>query len=306
MARLSGSREAAAALQRTVVLAMRELEQLQEEWKQTTERLAATDHDDSMAEAEYYGVYLRQCFQKLMPQVTEVVGRLDAYIQFIHEIETAIYASRSLSVDTPGGAGKTSSQTWTLQDGGAVYDSPTELGKKLRRVQPSGCCGLCAIENVSVEAGRHISLNDLFTYAESQNPPLCTEGGGTTAEGRKRILEAFGIGSTLEEQTIQNIVSAVVEGRGVILSVNVSKLSPYRKALAGRPLIQRTFQGVFRPHAVVVTSVEVDGNGNVTHLILSDSNAQALGLTGAIRYTANEIRTALNKNRKMNVTVPLR
>lgn len=302
MGRLSGSGEAAASLQRKVVLAMWELEQLQEEWRQTTQRLATTDHDDSMAEAEYYGLYLRQCFQKLMPQVTEVVGRLDAYIQFIHKIERGIHASSSLSVYTPGVSEKTSVQTWTLRDGGAVYDSPTELGKKLRQIQPSGCCGLCAIENVSVESGRHITLNDLFAYAKSQTPPLCMEGGGTTAEGRKKILEAFGIGSTLEEQTIQNIASAVVEGRGVILSVNASKLSPYRKALAGRPLKK----SVFCPHAVVVTSVEVDGNGNVTHLVVSDSNAQTLSLTGAIRYTVDEITTVLNKNRKMNVTVPLR
>lgn len=302
MSRLSGSEEAAVSLQRTVVRAMRELEQLQVEWKQITEKLVDTDHDDSMVEAEYYGIYLQQNFQRLMPQVTGVVGRLDDYIHFIRDIETTIYASSSLSSYTSIVSGKTSSQTWTLKDGGAVYDSPTKLGRKMRQIQPSGCCGLCAIENVSLESGGHIPLNRLFTYAKSQSPPLCSEGGGTTALERKRILAAFGIGSTLEEQTIQNIASAVVEGRGVILSVNASKLTPYKKLFKKRPLKAR----IIRPHAVLVTSIEVDRNGNVTHLILSDSNAKVLGLTGAIRYAVDEIKAALNKNRKMNVTVPLR
>lgn len=58
----------------------------------------------------------------------------------------------------------------------------------------------------------------------------------------------------------------------------------------------------FEPHALLVTSVVTDKVGNVTDIIVCDSNSDSLRMTGAIRYPVSEFFNALIADRKMNVT----
>ena len=303
MSRLSGSEEAATKLQKKIVLVIRQLESLDSMMQKNIRNLSLSDHDNSLDEAEYYCKTLRLFFNKTMPDVLELIKRLDDYISFINGLESSLQTGRTASTILSVTNSPKSHEVWKLTDNGAIYDSPDSIGAGMRKEQPSGCCGLCAIENTTIAAGNAVSLNDLFSLALRHNPPLCSNGGGTTAAERKTILEQLGITSTLEEQSVENIASSVAQGKCVILSVDASKLKPYQ---TGGNIANFFHQLGFSPHAVLVTSIEVDRDGKITHIIVCDSNAKTLGLTGAVRYTAAEIEKALIKKRKMNVTVIVR
>ena len=113
--------------------------------------------------------------------------------------------------------------------------------------------------------------------------------GGTSAKARKQILEHFGVPSYTAKQSIETIAAAVSEGHGVIASVHAERL--YFKR---RPIHSDL-------HAITVTSVKKDSKGKILGFYVCDSNAFALGGTGATYYTAEEIEGALSE-RECNIT----
>ena len=83
-----------------------------------------------------------------------------------------------------------------------------------------------------------------------------------------------------------------MSGRGVIASVDANLLYRNGNAEVGY-------------HAVTVTSVTLDADGQVTEVIVCDSNADALGDTGAKRYSAEEFEDALT-GKPLNITEVIR
>lgn len=85
------------------------------------------------------------------------------------------------------------------------------------------------------------------------------------------------------------IADAVSTGHGVIASVHAERL--YFKR---RPIHADL-------HAITITSVKKDNTGSILGFYVCDSNAFALGGTGATYYTAEEIEEALSE-RECNIT----
>lgn len=216
-----------------------------------------------------------------------------------------IIGARSLSKTTQG---------WEKDgEGNLTYNSPIETGQKLDFHQGKvenfgGTCGLCSCENVLRMAGVSVSEADIVryastTYEDANNSfvasltgrTLCRTGsapssnGGTSAKARKKILEHFGVPSYTATQSIETIADAVSTGHGVIASVHAERL--YFKR---RPIHADL-------HAITITSVKKDNTGSILGFYVCDSNAFALGGTGATYYTAEEIEEALSE-RECNIT----
>jgi len=122
--------------------------------------------------------------------------------------------------------------------------------------------------------------------------------GGTSPEGRRQILEHFGIESetvpvlkgdgTIDDKTIENIANYLSEGKGVVLSVHAHTLWDYEKP------------PVSDEHAVVVSSFTMDDTGKILGFYIHDTSHGGPGY-----YSADKIKESLTGN-KMNVTVPIR
>ena len=294
MAGVSGSTEAAEELQKKVRETVLGMKQVMEDFDQDLKRLRFTAKDESYEQAlYYYRITLRE-IQTLLPQMADVIRRLDRYISFIEKVELRISSPASVSSGRSSASASSfhTREVFKVTDKGVIYDDPEKTGRNMRHRQTRGDCGLCSIENLTIMAGRHVSLADIAARAGALG--LCDADGGTTYSTRERLLGEFGISSHSEEQTIEGIAAAVAGGRGVIISVNSAKLSAY--GYKGGICLRN------EPHALLVTGIATDGNGNVTHVAVCDSNADALGLSGATWYPVSEIQKALKRNGKMNVT----
>lgn len=145
-------------------------------------------------------------------------------------------------------------------------------------------------------AGIDVTEQDVVSFASSNTSektgrPLCTIGygpednGGTTEEGRREILAHFGIDSVCVPADIDGIARNVEQGRGVIISVLCEKFYP-----------SGCETGL---HAVTVTSVKRDKNGDVAGFFICDSNGYP-----AKYYDKYSLAESLS-GRKMNVTTDI-
>lgn len=201
--------------------------------------------------------------------------------------------------DVPRSLEKTE-QGWTTDEAGEsqTYNSPLETGEKLDADQGDvpgyeGTCGLVSCVNVLRLAGLDIKEQEMVLYALDKG--LCRvasdygNGGGTNPESRQTLLKEYGVESTLERPTIDNIKNFVSEGRGVIISVDAGKLWGQSSAIG-------------YGHAVTVTSVVLDTKGNSLGFYICDSGTG--GQDSAKFYLAQQITDSLS-GRPMNVTTAI-
>lgn len=261
-----------------------------------------TCHDESFEVAKYFSRILYDKLSKAITEGADVDRRLKAYSLFIQSLDLK-YQRISASGTSAGGqvgnadrqTGGSSSEVWHQEEENRyVFDSPKELENSLDIQQGKtglqGSCGICSVENVVRISGRGATEDTVYQCA-AQNG-FCGREGGTTPQSRQRLLAAHGIASTLEEQNLDNIAVTIHQGKGVILSVDATKL--YHMGGFRRRL-----------HAVTATSVTVNENGEVTEVTICDSNALHRGQSGAHNYSAQELKRALTK-RLMNVTERIR
>lgn len=208
----------------------------------------------------------------------------------------------------PRNLSKTAYSFSKTANGQMTYDSPLEAGQYLVANQGSaykrfqGTCGLCSIANILRLAGVNIGEKEIIDFASQGGlfskhckVTLFSPGrnGGTTAEQRQKILEHFGISSSLKAvktdpdgnatvETLNDIGKWVSEGRGVIISVDAGDFY-------GNP--KYNGQG----HAVTVTSITLNNLGEVSGFYIADSNG------GTKLYPAWIIQDALRAN-SINVT----
>ena len=171
-----------------------------------------------------------------------------------------------------------------------------------------GTCGLCSCANILRLAGVNATEAEMISYASNTKSSnslfgnLCQTGysdprmnGGTSPKDRQEILSHFGIDSgifqlthnddgSISDDSITQIADRVSEGRGVVLSVHADIL--WHDAPVG----------VDDYHAITVTSVKKDQNGNALGFYVCDS---AMG--GTSYYPAAKIQRALT-GAPMNVT----
>ena len=202
---------------------------------------------------------------------------------------------------------KSTNQTWTAgTDGSMVFNTPVETGGKLDSCQGKvngflGTCGLVSCVNVLRLAGYSATESEVVGYASTTSTGfgrgmLCTtnsfpeENGGTSAKTRQQILQHFGIKSELREASVNNIADAVSDGRGVIISV-----------YAG--MLYNGWSDHTDLHAITVTSVKKDHNGNVLGFYVCDSGTG--GVDNSKYYSTFQVENALS-GRPINVTSVIR
>lgn len=199
-------------------------------------------------------------------------------------------------------------------DGNLVYDSPNETNQYLYKSQGTanpnfrGTCGLCSCANILRLSGVNATEEQMITYSSNTDNPinnakkLCSTGypnsgmnGGTSPYTRQLILNHFGVKSDVVDMSFDNdgrlsydnlvaISDYVCAGKGVILSVHAKVL------WYDAPVGMNDF------HAVTVTSVKKDTNGNILGFYICDS-----AKNGTAYYSAAHLQRALTGS-PMNVT----
>ena len=191
---------------------------------------------------------------------------------------------------------------WTDDDGSRYFNNPVETGATLNYRQGyavggfGGTCGLVSCANILTMAGVKISEADMVFYASTHRDKirenlLCTinegygKNGGTTVEGRQQILAHFGLKSSIEKATVDNIANAVGAGKGVILAVDAGHFWNDREHIGGG-------------HAVTVTSVRKHGD-RIISFFVCDSGTLGKDMVREvpIKTVAKAIR-----GRRINVT----
>jgi len=116
--------------------------------------------------------------------------------------------------------------------------------------------------------------------------PLVEANGGTSSTGRQSILANSGVTSTVQASNTNNIGQALSNGKGVIANVDAG-------VLWGDP-------NVSGGHAITVTGIEYDDNGNATKIIINDTGTGECGREVPIDTWNNAVNA--HPNPKLNVT----
>jgi YD repeat-containing protein len=111
--------------------------------------------------------------------------------------------------------------------------------------------------------------------------------GGTNPLGRQAILAANGVGSSVMPTTAANLGAAMSQGQGVIVSLDAAPL--WGGATPAGSL-----------HAVTVTGVEYDANGNPTAVFINDTGTGQCGQRVPIAVFNQA--TAAHPSSQLNVT----
>lgn len=126
-------------------------------------------------------------------------------------------------------------------------------------------------------------LDDAMNNGDAANERNRADSGGSSPDGRERVLDRNGVPSSRQTGSMDNIMQAVAEGRGVITSHDVSVL--WGPGNAGG-------------HAVMVTGVEYDASGNPTRVIYNDTGTGQC----ATSVPAAQFQSSLRPGRDINVT----
>ena len=98
------------------------------------------------------------------------------------------------------------------------------------------------------------------------NPARMFNTGGTTPSERAALLTKNGVPASTAPGTMQNLELAVAQGKGVVAAVDAGLL--WNPAF-GAPLKSW--------HAILVTGVEYDANGNILNVIVNDTGIGTCG-----------------------------
>ena len=217
---------------------------------------------------------------------------------------TVNYYDIKPTLDTPRKLEKTTYGYTKDSDGNLVYDHPVETEQYLYRKQGSaykdyqGTCGLCTIANMLRLAGVNVDEKTVVDYAVKNG--LCDTGkdpgsnGGTSPEARQKILEHFGVKSSLvparnnSQDSVNDIAKYVSEGKGVNIAVYARTL--YNNAAYNNGT-----------HSIVVTSVKKDPSGNILGFYVCDSNSGKPSY-----YSADIIKKALVTKNMVITDSPIR
>ena len=188
-----------------------------------------------------------------------------------------------------------------LPDGGTLYDTPEMQSRKLNWCQGlysdhiQGDCGLCSVQNVARMGRKQLTERDVVELALRhdlcEKRPTVSPGrrGATDPASRRELLSLIGIPSHLDSNhNLYHIADLVESGRGVIASVEV------RNFWHGSNITNDQAGG----HAVVITSVSRDAQGNPVWFHLCDSGLRDANYT----VDADQLRRSLRPGRELNVT----
>ncbi|MFK5914026.1 MAG: PAAR domain-containing protein [Woeseiaceae bacterium] len=190
-----------------------------------------------------------------------------------------------------GGGGGSSTIGSTLGSPAVALKSFKNIAKTRASGSTQQSYGNCGVESARqlMEAsnnGRNelVVLQDAINNGNAGYHVNPTKVGGTSPQGRKNILTNNGLSSHLEEQNIEKIQQAVIEGKGVITSHNAGILWGNNNISGG--------------HAIVVSGVKYDSTGKVSAYIINDTGTGE----GMKAIPAAQFENSLRPNREINVT----
>ena len=150
----------------------------------------------------------------------------------------------------------------------------------------------CGVESsrqvVNQATGGNVSEDTLLDTAMNNGwadrAATRADSGGTGPVGRQSILSNYGVPSTLQPQNMANIELAVAQGRGVITSHDAGLLWKDPNVHGG--------------HAVLVTGVEYDADGNPKTVFINDTgNGKCMN-----SVPADQFQNSLRTGRDINIT----
>ena len=158
--------------------------------------------------------------------------------------------------------------------------------------QSASNCGVeAARQIINQTPGVNVSENALLDHAINNgfadNAPLWPDRGGARPSQLEALLTDRGVHSSRQPQTMGNIIQAVAEGRGVITSNDVA-------LLWGPPNTGG--------HAVLVTGIEFDANGNPQTVIVNDTAKHADGINCGRSYPAATFKNSFLPGNRIVVT----
>lgn len=194
---------------------------------------------------------------------------LNGIESFYDDSETVLHNPEQLAQPVEG-LDQTQQDYEQLENGNTVYDHPQETGETLNSNQGKavpgfvGTCGLVSAENVARMAGKDVSEADTVGIA-CENKDCqhhfwwpAEANGGTKPQNICSVLGHLGIDATADyEPSVNEMADAVESGHGVIAFVDVFEFWPDNEQEGG--------------HAVTVTSVERDPDGNIAAFYVCDS-----------------------------------
>lgn len=127
-------------------------------------------------------------------------------------------------------------------------------------------------------------LDESIAHGDADDARNRRSAGGTHPGGRRDILARNGVPSTLEPQGMKSITQGVAEGKGVITSHEASILWGPGNGSGG--------------HAIVVTGLQYDANGNLINVITNDTGLGQCGRS----VPAAQFASSLRSGRPVNVT----
>lgn len=158
----------------------------------------------------------------------------------------------------------------TVGAGKTMCEKAAEGRQSGNKKQSYGNCVLESVRQILLRAGHNVSEDELVQYAISHQPPLCYDPaifqrGAANGDMGMQLLSDFGVQAERLPPndlppSLATVQQALAEGRGVV-------------AFVDGPL---WFPGVQAGnHAIVVTGVELDDDGNVTAVFVNDSGANS-------------------------------
>lgn len=179
----------------------------------------------------------------------------------------------------------------SLGGGAAALAACTEAGTGRTSGSVSQSYNNCGVESsrqiINQATGAGVSedalLDESLREGDADDERRRVESGGTSPDGRRNILARNGVPSHLEDANMGNISQAVAEGRGVITSHEVATLWA---------------NGQSGGHAIVVTGMTYDANGNLVSVTMNDTGLGKCGRT----ISAAQYQNSLRPGRAANVT----
>lgn len=190
----------------------------------------------------------------------------------------ACVAARSGRNPPPGTVDNNGNAIAANTPGQSYNNCGIESSRQIINTSTSGNVSQEALLNQSMASGN-----------ATQVPGSLFQSGGTDPAGRQAILAANGVPSHLEAGNMGNLQTAVSNGDGVIASVWAGNMPNW----AGQGVAPGT-----GGHAILVTGVEYDDNGNPTNVYINDTG---MGQCGQ-KIPYNQFQNALRPGRDLNVT----
>ncbi len=178
----------------------------------------------------------------------------------------------------------------TAHGGSIVFGAPTVLIGEFAAVgavtvfpgkQHFGNCGVQSSQQLIHQAtGQNLDEYAILGLAiaggYANDSPKDSERGGTSASARQRLLQEYGVTSSVfENPTKEDLGTALKENKGVIASVEAGTLWGYGRPIGG--------------HAVVISEGDFNENGELTHVYINDTGTGQQGR----RMTTAEIMQAM-------------